>query len=515
MMGYEAGFQPKLFYHQINLDQRVPRDHLLRKIERQIDFDFIYSEVKDCYGGNGNVSVPPPVILKMMLLLILYNVRSERELMDTIPLRLDWLWFLGYDLDSEIPDHSVLSKARARWGVEVFRNFFERIVWQCVQAGLVDGRKIFVDSSLVDANASNNSVIDTESLKVQLRENYKKLEARLEETGENSEVSKKDEKKNHRYRSTTDPDAAIVNRGKAKLTYQVHRAVDGRSEVITVTEMTAGDVNEAHVMVPLLEGHHGNTGIQVETVVGDSKYGTIDNFLSCYDMGVEAHIPDLGGFSAKRTGKRKIFPEERFEYDSESDTYRCPGGNLLRPKSLHMGRESRDYAASKKVCRACSLREQCTRNKSGRTVKRHLRQEELNEMREASRSRRAKRDIKVRQHLMERSYARGTRYGYDRARWRGLWRVQIQEYLVSSIQNIDVLLRYGNPTKRGLWLMAREGKRALTGAIRFVLDWTNGLILSGSNGILSTGFAIPGSQKNKSSKSRRFEHPFGQQPVKT
>jgi hypothetical protein len=91
--------------------------------------------------------------------------------------------------------------------------------------------------------------------------------------------------------------------------------------------------------------------------------------------------------------------------------------------------------------------------------------------------------------------------------------VQIQEYLVSSIQNIDVLLRYGNPTKRGLWLMAREGKRALTGAIRFVLDWTNGLILSGSNGILSTGFAIPGSQKNKSSKSRRFEHPFGQQPV--
>jgi hypothetical protein len=170
-----------------------------------------------------------------------------------------------------------------------------------------------------------------------VRENYKKLEARLEETGENSEVSKKDEKKNHRYRSTTDPDAAIVNRGKAKLTYQVHRAVDGRSEVITVTEMTAGDVNEAHVMVPLLEGHHGNTGIQVETVVGDSKYGTIDNFLSCYDMGVEAHIPDLGGFSAKRTGKRKIFPEERFEYDSESDTYRCPGGESVKTQILAHG----------------------------------------------------------------------------------------------------------------------------------------------------------------------------------
>jgi hypothetical protein len=67
MMGYQPDFQPKLFYHQIHLDQRVPRDHLLRKIEQEIDFDFIYQEVKETYGDNGNVSVPPPVILKMIL----------------------------------------------------------------------------------------------------------------------------------------------------------------------------------------------------------------------------------------------------------------------------------------------------------------------------------------------------------------------------------------------------------------------------------------------------------------
>jgi len=148
MMGEESGFQAKLFYHQINLDQKVPKHHVLRKIQEQIDFDFIYQDVRGHYGDNGNVSIPPPVILKMMLLLILYNVRSERELMETIPLRLDWLWFLGYDVDSEVPDHSVLSKARARWGVEAFRGFFERIVWQCVEAGLVDGSKIFMDASL-------------------------------------------------------------------------------------------------------------------------------------------------------------------------------------------------------------------------------------------------------------------------------------------------------------------------------------------------------------------------------
>lgn len=470
MMGEESSFQAKLFYHQVNLEQRVSKSHLLRKIEEQIDFDFIYDEVKDYYGDNGNVSIPPPVILKMMVLLVLYNVRSERELMETIPMRLDWLWFLGYDIGSKVPDHSVLSKARARRGVEAFRNFFERIVWQCVEGGLVEGSKIFVDSSLVDADASNNSVIDTRSLKVQLQESYKKLESRLEEKTESSDVSRRYVKKNSRYISTTDPDAAIVNRGKPKLSYQVHRAVDERSEVITATETTAGDVNEAHVMVPLLESHHSNTGISADTVVGDSKYGTIENFLACHDQGVEAHMPDLKESTAKRIDKLNIFPEERFEYDRESDTYRCPAGHRLKPRSLHISRQSRDYAAPKKICAVCHLREQCTKNKSGRTIKRHLRQEELNGMREASRSAKAKRDIKMRQHLMERSFARGTRYGFDRARWRELWRVQIQEYLVSAVQNIQVLLRYGSYLKRSPSVMMEQIKGAIAGEIRSFLD---------------------------------------------
>ena len=488
MMGYQPGFQPKLFYHQINLEQRVPKDHLLRKIQEKIDFDFVYAEVKDTYGDNGNVSIPPPVILKMMLLLVLYNVRSERELMETIPMRLDWLWFLRYDLDSEVADHSVLSKARARWGVEAFRSFFERIVWQCVEAGLVDGSKIFVDSSLVDADASNNSVIDTQSLKIHLHENYKKLEARLEEVNESSDSSRRYVKKNSRYMSTTDPDAAIVNRGKPKLSYQVHRVVDGRSEVITATETTAGDVNEAHLMVPLLESHHTNTGVMAETVVGDSKYGTIDNFLACRDLGVQAHIRDLGEFSVKRKEKLKIFSEDRFEYDPQSNTYRCPAGNQLKPKSLHLNRQSRDYAAPKKICAACDLREQCTKNKSGRTVKRHLRQEELDRMREASRSAKAKRDIRTRQHLMERSFARGTRYGFDRARWRGLWRVEIQEYLISAAQNIQILLRYGYQPKKSLTAMVNQVKGSITKGIRHVLGLIKGLNTNEMNQTLFQGF---------------------------
>ena len=206
MMGRQPNQQQKMFYDRINLDQRIRSDHVLRQIAQHLDFDFIYNEVQETYGTNGNVSVPPPVILKMMLLLILYNVRSERELLATIPERLDWLWFLGFDLDDEVPNHSVLSKARTRWGTEAFKEFFERIVSQCVQAGLVDGRKLFMDSCLVQANASNNSVVNTESLKGQLNKGYRKLQARLDEPEQPDAA-------NRTHVSTTDPDASTVRRG--------------------------------------------------------------------------------------------------------------------------------------------------------------------------------------------------------------------------------------------------------------------------------------------------------------
>ena len=261
--------------------------------------------------------------------------------------------------------------------------------------------------------------------------------------------------------SATDPDATIVNRGKPRLSYQVHRAVD---------------VNEAHRRVPLLERYHSNTGRRAEVVVADSQYGTIDNFWVCSELGVKAHVADLGECSAKRTEKLKIFSEEGFEYDPQSETYRCPGGNRLKPRSLHQNRQSRDYAAPKELCAVCTLREQCTRNKSGRTIKRHLRQEELDRMRESSRSAQARRDIKMRQHLMEPSYARGTRYGFDRARWRGLWRVQIQEYLIATIQNLQVLVKYGSQPKGSLSAMMQQVHGALTRTGGLVSDYRDLMI---------------------------------------
>lgn len=438
MMGHQPDYQHKFFITGFNLEKRIRNDHPLRKIREKVDFDFIYNEVKDFYGYKGNVSVPPPVILKMMLLLILDNVRSERELMDTIPERLDWLWFLGYDLEDDIPNHSVLSKARARWGVAAFKEFFERVVWQCLEAGLIDGSKIFVDSSLVDADASNNSVVDTKKIDRYLNESFKRLESRLDEI--------KAEKKtpaDSRYISTTDPDASVTRQGndKSTLQYKTHRAVDEKQEIITATKVTPGSVDDGHILQDMIEAHEQNTQKKLETAVADSKYGTMDNFLLCRDRKVKAHIPCIEK-THRGTGRQKgIFPKEAFCYDPETDTFTCPAGQILRRRSYYKKRKHYEYKASTKVCAQCELRDKCTKSKAGRTLKRHIRQDELDVMVKESESRNARRDIKHRQDLSERSFAWSTRYGYKRARWRNLWRMQIQDFLIAAVQNITILIK--------------------------------------------------------------------------
>jgi transposase len=445
MMGRQSRVQNKLFYTAINLEQRIRSNHPLRKVKRHIDFDFIYNEVKDKYGINGNESVAPPVILKMMLLLIYYNVRSERELAATIPERLDWLWFLDYDIDDDVPGHSVLSKARARWGVEAFKTFFERIVWQCVQAGLIDGRKIFMDSSMVQADASNNSVVNTESLKRYLNKSYQILESRLEQEQQScgSDQPPKSGKTNQKYISTTDPDASVTRRGKGKsrLKYQVHRSVDQKSEVITATEVTPGEVHESHRLEALIDTHEKNTETTVETAVADSKYGSIENYLACRDRGIKAHFASLEK-TQKGTGTKKgIFPKEAFTYNAETDTFICPAGQTLKKRKFFKKRQHYEYSASAGTCNQCPLKKQCTKAKSGRTLKRHVRQDELDTMLKQASSAASKKDIRTRQHLMERTFAHATRYGFKRARWRRQWRVQIQEYLTAAIQNIKILMK--------------------------------------------------------------------------
>jgi transposase len=454
MMGYQPPPQSSLFYSRFNLEERIRSDHPLRGADAVLDLDFVYGEVSDSYGCNGNVSIPPPMIVKLMLLLVFYNVRSERELMATLPERLDWLWFLGLDLDSEIPHHSVLSKARKRWGADVFRLLFERVVWQCVEAGLVDGEKLFCDSSLVDANASCNSVVKRMNDK-RLRLAYSELEGRLEDVEEADGDSDGDGGRrnivNRRYVSTTDPEASVVRKGagKARPRHQTHRAIDGAYGVITATVIGPGDENEAHRLGKLMDQSHANTGKSSGAVVADSKYGTTDNLLDCHRRGIKAHMPVLKD-KQKDSGSRKgIFPGEAFAYQPERDSYICPAGEELKRRKHRVKRQAFEYAAPKQVCDSCHLRDQCTRSKTGgRTIKRHEQQAALEQMREQACSNAAKRDIRIRQHFMEGSFAGSTRFGYKRARWRGLWRVQIQDHLIATVQNIGLLINHGKPKPR-------------------------------------------------------------------
>src|SRR5947207_3241491 len=146
-------------------------------------FDFVREEEARCYGRNGNESVPPKVILKVMFLLFFDDIKSERELMEVIGERLDYLWFLDYGLDEKVPDHSVLSKARVRWGRDVFESLFVRTVAQCVEGGLVDGSKLHVDASLIDANASKESVTKGPAQLIEaLKRAYSATESKLEGT---------------------------------------------------------------------------------------------------------------------------------------------------------------------------------------------------------------------------------------------------------------------------------------------------------------------------------------------
>jgi transposase len=446
MMGRQQRIQKKLFYTKFNLDQRVPKNHILRKVAKYIDFDFIYKEVKGKYGSNGNVSVPPAVILKMMLLLVFYNVRSERELMNTIPVRLDWLWFLGYDLDDEIPNHSVLSKARTRWGVAAFQAFFDRIVIQCAHAGLVEGSKLFMDSSNIQADASNNSVVNKEDIKRYLKKSYLLFEKRLEkENIDNNDDDMNPPKTgvaNKKHFSTTDPDASVHRQGgRSKLKYKVHRSVDEKHEIITATTVTSGSVNEAHLLKPLLLDHERITGGKPKVCVADSKYGIIENYLSCRDLGIKGHFESFEKVHRGSGRQKGIFPKEAFVYNPQTDTFICPEGKELRRRRFNKHRRQWEYTAPLSVCRNCSSFTKCTRSKTGRSLKRHERQNELDAMLTHCESKESQRDIRKRQHLMERSFARSTRYGFKRARWRRQWRVKIQELLTASLQNIMIYIR--------------------------------------------------------------------------
>lgn len=157
MMGQKI-FQEKFFY-DFSLSRRIPEDHILRRLAEVADLFFVRKLTAQFYSHTGQLSIDPVVLFTMMLLGYLYGITSERRLAEECSLNLAFMWYLGYDLDEATPDHSVISKARSRYGQETFERFFEQVLALCADAGLVKGEELFADSTLIRANASLKSVV--------------------------------------------------------------------------------------------------------------------------------------------------------------------------------------------------------------------------------------------------------------------------------------------------------------------------------------------------------------------
>jgi transposase len=144
-------------YEFVMLEELVKEDHLLRKIDKYIDFNFIYDEVESLYcPDNGRPSIDPVILFKMTLLQYLYGIRSERMLVEEIHHNMAYRWFLGFNITDKIPDHSIFAINRIRRfnDTQVYENIFNRIVEQAISHGLVKGKIVYTDSTHIKANAS-------------------------------------------------------------------------------------------------------------------------------------------------------------------------------------------------------------------------------------------------------------------------------------------------------------------------------------------------------------------------
>lgn len=472
MMTSESPLQNGLFAPQ-DLGARVPADHLLRKIAQTVDLSFVNHAVEEKYGAVGHQSIPPTRIMKLLLLLAIYNVPTERTLFRDLPMRIDWLWFLGYDLSSNVPNHSVLSKARKRWGSEVFLQLFARTVEMCMEANLIDGRNLLADSSLIDANASVDSlfrVAEKVAASATARLDDEPKPERESDEGGNDASDASDDASEPKYRSRTDPDATgAKRRGETRVRprYQTHRAVDIAHGVITATTVGPGHQNEAVRLEELILQHTEHTGLRVESITADSKYGTADNLEFCEFNGIEAFVvPYRSNYTRSR---KEHFAECCFRYDAERDVYWCPAGEPLKRDGFRADKDAYRYRADAKACSSCIARKFCTSSATGRTLHRPVRIEILERAHARTRTDRGRKQKKLRRWMMEGSFAHSVPRGYKRARARGIQNMRIQDSLVAAVQNLLILIR-AKARKLAQSAMETSLGRSIRLAFAFITD---------------------------------------------
>ena len=434
-------FQPMLF-HTVNLDDFVPQDHLLRKTDKILDLEFVYGLTSPLYcPDNGRASIDPVLFFRMQLIGYLFGIKSDRKLCDEIHLNLAYRWFCRLNLEDPVPDHSSLTRIRQRFGEETFRRIFEHFIDEWKKAGIVTGRKLITDASLIDADASLDSMLerpegdpDAKALK-----NYQQRYHDFREGKKQRRVS------NQTHVSHSDPDATLVSRKGTyrKMAYKVHYTIDGDSRIITDCYGTTGAKHECTVMPERIIYQIDQFDFPTSEVIADKGYGRGPTYAQLHQRKIRTYIPlhddNIGAGRMSRGA---------FAYDARGDRYRCPAGHWMYPYDKAEKGIMKRYRVIGGHCKTCPLRSSClptSQKNRARFVYRSRYQSHIDQVRR----RQVTKHFKAK--LMERAWKIEGLFGeakenhcLRRSKYRGLANAQIQFYLTAMTQNLKRVAAMGS-----------------------------------------------------------------------
>ncbi|ENK3373022.1 IS1182 family transposase, partial [Listeria innocua] len=280
----------------ISLDDLVPEDHLVRKIDKVINFDFIYPLVEHTYSHTGRPSVDPVVLIKLVLIQYLFGIRSMRQTIKEVETNMAYRWFLGYDFNQKIPHFSTFGKNYVRRfaETEVFEHIFYRILKQAMEAGLVDPDVAFVDSTHVKANA-NKHKFHKKLIRKETRFYQEVLEDEINVSrvaeGKKPFARKESQEEKESKISDTDPESGYYVKGEREkqFAYSFHTACDTNGFILG-SIVTPGNIHDSQQLIPLIEKLK-NTLSTPSVVVADAGYKTPIIAKYLWSQGIEAVLP--------------------------------------------------------------------------------------------------------------------------------------------------------------------------------------------------------------------------------
>ena len=419
------------------MEELVPKESLFRKVDKYIDFTFIYEEVKDLYClDNGRPSIDPVVLFKLVFIQALDGIKSMRKLCEKIKVDAEYRWFLGIPFGSETPHFSTFSKNYERRfkGTNVFENIFINIVKQAERYGMLND-EFFMDSTHRKANANKNKYEDIIIQQVKKR----KLELEEEINEERERIGKKQfEYKNeieekHIKVSTSDPESGYYHRDNKEkgFMYLEHRTVNGKCNIITDSYVTKGNIHDSVVCVDRLEYQKKNLGLNINKVGLDSGYDTLD--IKKYFK--EEEIFGVIQYRSYGQGETKVRKYE-FEYLKEEDAYVCPRTGIILPyKNIDKNGYKEYY--DRKQCEGCPYRQECCGKAKFRKIRRIICEEINEEARERRLSEAGKELFKKRKTTVERSFGDSKQnHGYRYTLYKGVAKNQAYTHLICAAQNM-------------------------------------------------------------------------------